>query len=152
MGEGELVVRGPNVFAGYWRNEEATAAAFADGWLLTGDIAARDDEGDYRIVGRLKELVISGGENVYPAELESVLHEHPAVAEAAVVGVPDERWGEACVAFVVLAEEATEDELLVFCRERLAGFKVPREVRFVDELPRNAMGKVVKSELLGARS
>ncbi len=152
VGEGELVVRGPNVFPGYWRNEEATAAAFADGWLLTGDIAARDDEGDYRIVGRLKELVISGGENVYPAELESVLHEHPAVAEAAVVGVPDERWGEACAAFVVLAEEATEDELLVFCRERLAGFKVPREVRFVDELPRNALGKIVKSELLGARS
>ena len=147
-GEGELVVRGPNVFAGYWRNPEATVAAFADGWLLTGDIAARDDEGDYRIVGRLKDMVISGGENVYPAELESVLHEHPAVAEAAVLGVPDERWGEACAAFVVLAGEASEDDLLAFCRERLAKFKVPREVRFVDALPRNAMGKVVKSELL----
>ncbi|MBA3788521.1 MAG: long-chain fatty acid--CoA ligase [Actinobacteria bacterium] len=147
-GEGELVVRGPNVFAGYWRNPEATAAAFANGWLLTGDVAIRDDEGDYRIVGRLKEMVISGGENVYPAELESVLHEHPAVAEAAVLGVPDERWGEACVAFVVLGAEASEDELLAFCRERLAKFKVPREVRFVGELPRNAMGKVVKGELL----
>jgi len=146
--EGELVVRGPNVFAGYWRNPEATAAAFADGWLLTGDVAARDDEGDYRIVGRLKDMVISGGENVYPAELESVLHEHPVVAEAAVLGVADERWGEACVAFVVLAGEASEDDLLAFCRERLARFKVPREVRFVEALPRNAMGKVVKSELL----
>jgi len=147
-GEGELVVRGPNVFAGYWRNPDATAAAFVDGWLLTGDIAARDEEGDYRIVGRLKDMVISGGENVYPAEIESVLHEHPVVAEAAVLGVPDERWGEACAAFVVLAAEASETELLAFCRERLAKFKVPREIRFVEELPRNAMGKIVKSELL----
>jgi fatty-acyl-CoA synthase len=149
-GEGELVVRGPNVFAGYWGDLDATAAAFADGWLLTGDVAVRDDEGYYRIVGRLKELVISGGENVYPAELENVLHEHPAVAEAAVVGIPDERWGEACLAFVVLAtgESAGEAELLAFCRERLAKYKVPREVRFVEVLPRNALNKVVKSELL----
>ena len=100
--EGELLVRGPNVFPGYWRNDEATASAFHDGWLLTGDIAERDDEGNYRIRGRLKDLVVSGGENVYPAEIEAVLHEHPAVADAAVVGVPDERWGEVCVAFVVL--------------------------------------------------
>jgi fatty-acyl-CoA synthase len=149
-GEGELVVRGPNVFAGYWRDADATAAAFADGWLLTGDIAARDEEGYYRIVGRLKDLVISGGENVYPAEVENVLHEHPAVAEAAVVGVPDERWGEACLAFVVLAdgETAAEPELLAFCRQRLARFKVPREIRFADTLPRNALDKVSKTELL----
>jgi fatty-acyl-CoA synthase len=147
-GKGELVVRGPNVFAGYWRDPEATTTAFADGWLLTGDIAERDDDGDYRIVGRLKELVISGGENVYPAEIENVLHEHPDVAEVAVLGVPDERWGEACIAFVVLAGEASEDDLLGFCRERLAKFKVPRELRFVESLPRNALGKVVKSELL----
>ncbi len=150
VGEGELVVRGPNVFAGYWGDADATAAAFADGWLLTGDVAERDDEGYYRMVGRLKDMVISGGENVYPAELENVLHEHPAVAEAAVVGVPDERWGEACLAFVVLAsgESADEDELLAFCRGRLAKYKVPREVRFVDALPRNALSKVAKSELL----
>ncbi|MDF2749928.1 MAG: long-chain fatty acid--CoA ligase [Gaiellaceae bacterium] len=149
-GEGELIVRGPNVFAGYWRDPEATAAAFADGWLLTGDLAARDEEGYYRIVGRLKDMVISGGENVYPAEIENVLHEHAAVAEAAVVGVPDERWGEACLAFVVLASgtDAGEDELLAFCRERLARFKVPREVRFVERLPRNALNKVAKDELL----
>jgi fatty-acyl-CoA synthase len=148
--EGELVVRGPNVFAGYWRDPEATAAAFADGWLLTGDVAARDDEGYYRIVGRLKDMVISGGENVYPAEIENVLHEHDAVEEAAVIGVPDERWGEACLAFVVLADEreATADELLDFLRGRLARFKIPREVRFVDHLPRNAMNKVAKTELL----
>jgi fatty-acyl-CoA synthase len=146
--EGELVVKGPNVFPGYWRNPEATAAAFADGWLLTGDVAARDEEGYYRIVGRTKDMVISGGENVYPAEIENVLHEHAAVKEAAVVGVPDERWGEACVAFVVLRGEATEEALLVHCRERLAKYKVPRGVRFVDSLPRNALDKVVKSELL----
>ena len=150
VGEGELVVRGPNVFAGYWRDVDATAAAFADGWLLTGDVAERDEEGYYRIVGRLKDMVISGGENVYPAEVENVLHEHAAVAEAAVVGVPDERWGEACLAFVVLTdgESAGADELLGFCRERLARYKVPREVRFVERLPRNALNKVAKSELL----
>ena len=146
---GELVVRGANVFAGYWRNPEATAAAFADGWLLTGDLAERDADGDYRIVGRLKELVISGGENVYPAEVEDVLHAHPAVSEAAVVGVPDERWGEVCVAFVALRKGASagEAELLSWSEERLARFKVPRAVRFLDELPRSGMGKVAKDEL-----
>lgn len=146
-GIGELVVRGPNVFPGYWRNPEATAAAFADGWLLTGDVAERDDEGTYRIVGRLKDMVISGGENVYPAEIESVLHAHPAVVEAAVVGVPDERWGEACVAFVVAKGETSEAELLAWCAERLARFKVPRGVRFVEALPRSSLDKVAKDEL-----
>ncbi|HUQ23497.1 MAG TPA: long-chain fatty acid--CoA ligase [Gaiellaceae bacterium] len=146
--EGELVVKGPNVFAGYWRDPDATAAAFADGWLLTGDVAARDEEGYYRIVGRTKDMVISGGENVYPAEIENVLHEHDSVSEAAVVGVPDERWGEACLAFVVLRAPATEDELLELCRSRLARYKIPRGVRFVDSLPRNALDKVVKSQLL----
>jgi fatty-acyl-CoA synthase len=146
--EGELVVRGPNVFAGYWRNPEATAEAFADGWLLTGDVAERDAEGDYRIVGRTKDMVISGGENVYPAEIENVLHEHPAVVEAAVVGVPDERWGEVCAAFVVLRADTSEEELLDHCRTRLARYKVPKTVRVVPALPRNAMNKVVKAELL----
>jgi fatty-acyl-CoA synthase len=146
--EGELLVKGPNVFAGYWRNPEATEAAFADGWLVTGDVAARDAQGYYRIVGRTKDMVISGGENVYPAEIENVLHEHPAVKEAAVVGVPDERWGEVCVGFVVLAGEAKEEALLEHCRAGLARYKVPKTVRFVDSLPRNALDKVVKSELL----
>ena len=100
--EDELQVRGPNVFPGYWRNPDATAAAFtSDGWLRTGDVAECDDEGFYRIKGRLKDMYISGGENVYPAEVEAVLHAHPQVADAAVVGVPDERWGEVGVAFVV---------------------------------------------------
>jgi fatty-acyl-CoA synthase len=148
--DGELLVRGPNVFVGYWRNPEATAAAFRNGWLLTGDVAERDDEGNYRIKGRLKDMYISGGENVYPAEVEDALHAHAAVADAAVVGVPDERWGEVGVAFVVLEPGASahEDELVTHCASRLARFKVPKAVRFVDEIPRNSMGKIQKSELL----
>jgi fatty-acyl-CoA synthase len=147
--EGELQVRGPNVFPGYWRNPEDTAAAFDDGWLRTGDVAEQDDEGNYRIRGRLKDMYISGGENVYPAEVEAVLHEHPAVVDAAVVGVPDERWGESGVAFVVTRSEAAPEELRDWCGDRLARYKVPREVRFVEELPRSAMNKVLKDELAG---
>jgi fatty-acyl-CoA synthase len=146
--EGELQVRGPNVFAGYWRNPEATAQAFThDGWLRTGDVAEADDEGCYRIKGRLKDMYISGGENVYPAEVEAVLHEHPHVRDAAVVGVPHERWGEVGVAFVV-ADDAAEEELIAWCTERLARFKVPASVRFVAEVPRNSLGKIQKQSLL----
>jgi fatty-acyl-CoA synthase len=149
-GTGELVVRGPNVFAGYWNKPEETAAAFADGWLLTGDLAERDEEGFYRIAGRVKDMYISGGENVYPAEVEGVLYAHVAVADAAVVGVPDDRWGEAGVAFVVLERgaSATAQELQDWSRKRLARFKVPREIRFVSSLPRSAMNKVLKDELM----
>jgi fatty-acyl-CoA synthase len=146
--EGELLVQGPNVFAGYWRDPEATTAAFRDGWLATGDVAERDEEGYYRICGRLKDMYISGGENVYPAEVEGVLCDHPAVADAAVVGIPDEQWGERGFAFVVLRGAATEEELVAHCRARLARYKVPAAVRFVDELPRSAMNKVRKDELL----
>jgi fatty-acyl-CoA synthase len=148
-GAGELVVRGPNVFAGYWRNEEATAAAFADGWLLTGDWAERDEEGYYRIADRLKDMYISGGENVYPAEVEAVLFQHAAVVDAAVVGIPDERWGESGAAFVVLAGGSSigEEELIAHCRASLAKFKVPKLVRVVPELPRSGMNKVLKNEL-----
>jgi fatty-acyl-CoA synthase len=147
-GEGELQVRGPNVFPGYWRNPEATADAFTDdGWLRTGDIAEADDEGCYQIKGRLKEMYISGGENVYPAEVEAVLHEHPAVLDAAVVGVPDERWGEVGIAFVV-ADGVEEAELIAWCGGRLAKFKVPTSIRFVAEVPRNSLGKIQKRGLL----
>jgi fatty-acyl-CoA synthase len=146
--EQELQVRGPNVFPGYWRNPEATAAAFtADGWLRTGDVAECDDEGFYRIRGRLKDMYISGGENVYPAEVEAVLHEHPLVSDAAVVGVPDERWGEVGLAYVV-ANGVTDGELLAWCGERLARFKVPKSIRFVAEVPRNSLGKIQKQELV----
>jgi fatty-acyl-CoA synthase len=150
LGEhGELQVRGPNVFPGYWRNPEATAAAFEDGWLRTGDVAEVDHEGFVRIAGRLKDMYISGGENVYPTEVEAVLHEHAAVAEAAVVGVPDERWGETGIAFVVLRRAAATsgEELVAHCAERLARFKVPSRVVFLDELPRSGMDKVLKQEL-----
>ena len=145
--ESELLVRGPNVFAGYWRDAAATAAAFRDGWLATGDLAERDADGDYWIRGRLKDLVVSGGENVYPAEIEAVLHQHPGVIEAAVVGVPDERWGEVCAAFVVLRGAVAEEELAEHCRARLARFKVPKHFHVVDALPRNSLGKVVKTDL-----
>jgi fatty-acyl-CoA synthase len=148
LGDGnELQVRGPNVFPGYWRNPEATAAALKDGWLHTGDVAEVDGEGFYRIRGRSKDMYISGGENVYPAEVEGVLHAHPDVADVAVVGVPDERWGEVGVAFVVANQPVAEEILLEHCRERLARFKVPKRVRFVDALPMSAMNKVLKDEL-----
>lgn len=146
---GELIIRGPHVCAGYWNNPEATAQTIRDGWLHTGDLARRDAEGYYFIVGRLKDMYISGGENVYPAEVESVLHAHPAVAEAAVIGVPDPKWGEVGRAIVALkpgAQPAAE-ELTTFCRERLAGYKVPKSIVFVDELPKTGAGKVDKQRL-----
>jgi fatty-acyl-CoA synthase len=152
-GTGELLVAGPNVFAGYWRAPEATAAAVVKGegeagggWLATGDIAERDADGFYWIRGRLKDMYISGGENVYPAEVEQVLHEHPAVAEAAVIGVPDERWGETGLAFVVFrpGPAVSPAELVAHCRDRLAAYKVPRHFRPLPELPRLTSGKVDK--------
>ncbi len=147
--EGELLVRGPNVFAGYWRNPDATAQTVVDGWLHTGDVAERDDEGYYRISGRLKDMYISGGENVYPAEVEDVLLSLEGVADAAVLGVPDERWGEVGAAFVVLAQgvSLSAEDVIESCRARLARFKVPASVRFVDSLPRSGMNKVLKDEL-----
>jgi fatty-acyl-CoA synthase len=148
-GRGELLVRGPNVFAGYWRNPAATADALRGGWLHTGDIADRDPEGYYRICDRLSDVFITGGENVYPAEVEAALHEHPAVAEAAVVGVPDERWGEVGLAVVVPrpGTQPSRDELLEHLRGRLAGFKLPRVVCFADALPRSGVNKVLKGDL-----
>jgi fatty-acyl-CoA synthase len=147
--ESELLVRGPNVFAGYWRNPEATAETVVDGWLHTGDLAERDAEGYYRISGRLKDMYISGGENVYPAEIEDVLLSLDGVGDAAVLGVPDERWGEIGVAFVVLEPgvSLSAEDVLEWCRGRLARFKVPGSVHFLDELPRSAMNKVLKDEL-----
>jgi fatty-acyl-CoA synthase len=148
-GSGELLVRGPGVFAGYWRDPKATRATVRDGWLHTGDIAERDAEGFYRIRDRLKDMYISGGENVYPAEVEATLHEHPAVIDAAVIGVPDERWGEVGLAIVVVQSGASVDaqDLLAHCRRRLAAFKAPHVVRLAEELPRSASGKLLKREL-----
>ncbi len=146
---GEVVLRGPKVFKGYWRDAEATAAAFAGGWFHTGDIGVRDDDGYLYIVDRLKDMILSGGENIAGSEVERVLYEHDAVLEVAVVGRPDERWGEVPVAFAALRPNttATEDELIEHCRGQLARFKVPKAVTFVDALPRNPSGKVLKREL-----
>jgi fatty-acyl-CoA synthase len=141
---GEVVVRGPNVLTEYWRNEAATTEALRDGWFWTGDIAVRDADGYFTIHDRKKNMIVSGGENIYPAEIERVLLEHAAVTEAAVIGVPDPRWQEVPVGFVVLRAGATvtADELRGFLLTQLARFKVPREIVFTAELPRNALGKV----------
>ena len=146
---GEILLRGPNVFPGYWRRAEATREAFTDdGWFRSGDVGAHDPDGYLRIVGRAKELIISGGYNVYPREVEDVLLEHPAVAEVAVVGEPSDEWGETVVAVVVPATDARDPEaLLAHAAEHLAPYKRPRRVRYVDALPRNALGKVVRGEL-----
>jgi fatty-acyl-CoA synthase len=146
---GEIVLRGPKVFAGYWRDPDATAKAFAGGWFHTGDIGVRDEDGYLWIVDRLKDMIVSGGENIAGSEVERVLYEHEAVVEVAVVGRPDERWGEVPVAFVVVRAGAavTPDELVEHCRANLAKFKVPKDVTFIDALPRNPSGKVLKREL-----
>jgi fatty-acyl-CoA synthase len=147
---GEVLVQGPNVTRGYWQQPTATSAAFEDGgWLHTGDLAQVDDEGYLYIVDRLKDMIISGGENIYPAEVEHALYTHPAVAECAVVGVPDAKWGEVGGAFVVLrgGHEATEAELLAHLDGRLGRYKIPKSVVFVGELPHNASGKLVKAKV-----
>ena len=147
---GEILLRGPNVFPGYWQRERATAEAFTtDGWFRTGDVGAFDPDGYLSIVGRTKELIISGGFNVYPREVEDVLLAHAAVADVAVVGEPSDEWGEIVVAVVVIADGHTvsETELLEHAGRELAPYKQPRRVRFVDELPRNALGKVLRHEL-----
>jgi fatty-acyl-CoA synthase len=147
---GELWLRGPHVCLGYWRNAEATAAALdADGWFHTGDLAKRDADGFFSIAGRQKDMIISGGVNVYPAEIEAQLLQHPQVRDCAVVGVPDDRWGEAGVAFVVADRDQppSADALQTFLLSRLAKFKLPRHWVFVDALPRTPYGKVVKPQL-----
>jgi acyl-CoA synthetase (AMP-forming)/AMP-acid ligase II len=146
---GEIVMRGPKVFRGYWRDPDATAEAFAGGWFHTGDVGVRDDDGYLYIVDRFKDMIVSGGENIASSEIERVLYEHDGVLEAAVVGRPDDRWGEVPVAFVVLRGDATAtaDELLDHCRVHLARFKVPKALTFLDALPRNPSGKVLKREL-----
>ncbi len=148
---GELVIKGPQVMKGYWNRPEETAQTLRNGWLYTGDIAVMDEDGYFRIVDRKKDLIIVGGFNVYPREVEEVLYQHPKVLEAAVVGITHPLRGEIVKAFVVLkeGEQATETELIAFCRERLASYKVPREIEFVKELPKSAVGKILRRELKG---
>jgi acyl-CoA synthetase (AMP-forming)/AMP-acid ligase II len=146
---GEIAMRGPLIMRGYWNRPDATAEVLRDGWFRSGDAGYLDADGFLYIHDRVKDMILSGGENVYPAEVESAIYAHPGVADVAVIGVPDERWGEAVKAVVVRnpGSNVSEQEILDFCRERIAGFKRPRSVDFVDALPRNPTGKLLKREL-----
>ncbi|HZP12371.1 MAG TPA: long-chain-fatty-acid--CoA ligase [Nevskiaceae bacterium] len=146
---GEIVVRGPQLMRGYWNRPEATAATIRDGWLHTGDAGYLDDEGYLYVCDRVKDMIISGGENIYPREIENVLFDLPAVADAAVIGVPDDKFGESVLAVIVLRAGAklTADEVIAHCRAHLGGYKIPRRVEFAAALPRNPSGKVLKKEL-----
>jgi long-chain acyl-CoA synthetase len=145
---GEVAVRGPNVMLGYWQRPEETAAVLADGWYHTGDLGRLDDAGYLYLVDRAKDMIVSGGENVYSIEVEDVLHRHPAVREVAVFGIPDPRWGEAVHAVVVARSPVTEAELIAHCREWIAGYKVPKAIELRDEpLPKSGAGKLLKREL-----
>lgn len=146
---GEIVLRGENILKGYYKNPEATATAFRNGWFHTGDIGYRDSDGYYFIVDRKSDMIIRGGENIYPREIDEVLYQHPAVASAAAVGVPDELYGEEVAAFVVVREgaSASADEIIAFCKSRLADYKCPKSVRFVTDIPKGPTGKLLKREL-----
>ncbi|MGH2373908.1 MAG: AMP-binding protein, partial [bacterium] len=146
---GELVIRGPQVMKGYWNKPDESAATLRDGWLFTGDIAKTDEDGFFYIVDRKKEMLITGGLNVYPREVEEVLYAHPAVLEAALIGVPDSHRGEVGKAFVTLrpGAKATADELLDYCTQHMAAFKVPKSIEFRDSLPKSLIGKVLRRVL-----
>jgi long-chain acyl-CoA synthetase len=149
---GEIVVKGPNVMQGYWKNESETKAVFYKGWLRTGDIGRMDEDGFFYVIDRAKDMIIASGFNIYPREIEEVLFQHPAIAEAAVVGVPDEYRGETVAAFVVLKSgfepsKATRESILAFCKERLAPYKVPKILEFRASLPKSLIGKVIRREL-----
>jgi fatty-acyl-CoA synthase len=146
---GELLIAGPTVCSGYWNNPQATDSSLRDGWFHTGDMARMDEEGYYYIVGRYKDMIISGGENIYAAEVEAVFREHPAVADAALIGQPDEKWGEVGLIIIALqpGSRLLGEELLQFCQGRLAKYKIPKRVEFVPALPYSPYGKVIKSEL-----
>ena len=146
---GEIAVRGKNIMKGYWKDPELTAHALRGGWLHTGDLARADEYGFLYIVDRKHDMIITGGENVYPFEVEKVLYEHPAVLEAAVVGVQDDKWGEKVIAAVALKQgaEASEDELITFVRSRIAGYKTPKEIVFMESIPKTAIGKILRREV-----
>jgi len=145
---GEVAVRGPNVMAGYWQKPEQTAAVLVDGWYHTGDLGSMDQHGYVYLVDRAKDMIVTGGENVYSTEVEDVLYRHPAVLEAAVFAIPDERWGEAVHAVVVPRSEVTEEDLVAHCREAIAGYKVPKRIELrADPLPKSGAGKILKREL-----
>jgi fatty-acyl-CoA synthase len=146
---GELIIKGDHVCVGYWNNEAATQEALKDGWFHTGDMARMDEEGYFHIAGRFKDMIISGGENVYAAEVEAIFREHPAIADAALIGQPDEKWGEVGLMIVACKPGQTvdADELFKFCSGRLAKYKIPKRIKFVEALPYSPYGKVIKAEL-----
>ena len=145
----EMIIRSPYVMQGYWNNPEETAGQLKDGWLYTGDIATADEDGYLFIVDRKKDMIIAGGYNIYPREIDEVLFQHPKVAEAVSLGVPDQYRGETVKAFVVLkdGETADEEEIIAFCRERLAAYKAPKTIEFRQELPKSAVGKLLRKVL-----
>ena len=146
---GELFSRSPFLFNGYWKRPKETEASYKDGWVTVEDLARRDDEGHIYIIDRKKDMVISGGINIYPREIEEVLFKHPAIADVAVTGVPDEKWGERLKAFVVTrpGNEIAEQDVIDFCKDKISDYKVPKDVAFIEALPRNVGGKVLKREL-----
>ncbi|MBW2000784.1 MAG: AMP-binding protein, partial [Deltaproteobacteria bacterium] len=146
---GEIIVKGDTITKGYWKRPEETAQSIKQGWLFTGDMATIDSEGYVNIVDRKKDVIITGGENVYSVEVENVLYSHPSLLEAAVIGVPDPKWGEAVKAIVVPkpGEDVTEEEIIRYCKERIARYKAPKSVDFVKELPKTGSGKIYKKGL-----
>jgi acyl-CoA synthetase (AMP-forming)/AMP-acid ligase II len=146
---GEITIRGKCAMMGYWKNPELTAQSLLDGWYHTGDMGYLDQEGYLFLVDRKADMIVTGGENVYPKETEDILYQHPAVAMAAVVSAPDKRWGERVQAVVVLkpGQQATEEELIAYCKERLAGYKCPKAVAFWPELPATAVGKILRKDI-----
>ena len=147
---GEIWLKGPNVSPGYWRKPKETKEAFVNGWFRTGDLGKRDEDGYYYLTDRLKHIIISGGENISPKEIESVINRHPDLSASCVVGIPDEKWGEKVVAAVVPKPGATikPGEIIDYCKSRVSNWKCPKEVLFLDELPRNKMGKILKNEVV----
>ena len=150
---GEIIIKGPTLMSGYWKRPDLTAETIREGWLYTGDLARTDEEGYIYIVDRERDMYISGGENIYPAEIEKVLHTHPKVFDAGIIGVPDEKWGEVGKAFIVLksGEAMAQDEALEFLQGKVAKYKIPKYVEFVEELPKTASGKIQKFVLNGTK-
>jgi acyl-CoA synthetase (AMP-forming)/AMP-acid ligase II len=146
---GEIWVKSDTNMRGYYKLPEATASSLTDGWVHTGDAGSMDDEGYIYLKDRMKDMVVSGGENIYPVEVENAIAHHESVADVAVIGVPDEKYGEALLAFVVLRPEKSLDleEMIAFCRDRIAGYKIPRKLEIIEEMPRNPSGKILKKEL-----
>jgi long-chain acyl-CoA synthetase len=146
---GELVVKGPSIMKGYYEKPEETEVAMRNGWFHTGDLVIEDNDKYVFVVDRIKDMYIRGGKNVYPREIEEVLYAHPKVNEAAVIGIPDDRYGEEGMAYIVLKErmDATEDEFMEYLREKIARFKLPKHINFLDQLPKNSVGKILKREL-----